>query len=160
MSVCRLLAPIAPFVSDWIHRELTGESVHLAPFVAPRGAGRRADLDARDGGDPDAGAAGPRGPRGGRDQGAPAAWRGWSASRPSVSEAALDPLVPLLAAELNVKRVEFATSGDELVTLEAKPNFRSLGKKFGKRTPLAAQAVAAFDERAATCLRARRAARR
>jgi len=30
------------------------------------------------------------------------------------------------------------------VTLEAKPNFRSLGKKFGKTTPLAAQAVAAF----------------
>jgi isoleucyl-tRNA synthetase len=50
----------------------------------------------------------------------------------------------LLAAELNVKKVEFATSGDALVTLEAKPNFRSLGKKFGKRTPLAAQAIAAF----------------
>jgi isoleucyl-tRNA synthetase len=31
------------------------------------------------------------------------------------------------------------------VTLEPKPNFRSLGKKFGKNTPLAAQAVAAFD---------------
>ena len=30
------------------------------------------------------------------------------------------------------------------MTLEAKPNFRALGKKFGKRTPLAAQAVAAF----------------
>jgi isoleucyl-tRNA synthetase len=44
-SVCRLLAPIAPFVSDWIHRELTGESVHLAPFVAPRAA-VGSDLDA------------------------------------------------------------------------------------------------------------------
>jgi len=31
------------------------------------------------------------------------------------------------------------------VTLEAKPNFRSLGKKFGKKTPLAAQAVSAFS---------------
>jgi isoleucyl-tRNA synthetase len=31
------------------------------------------------------------------------------------------------------------------VTLEARPNFRSLGKRFGKKTPLAAQAVAAFD---------------
>ncbi|MDQ2932145.1 MAG: isoleucine--tRNA ligase, partial [Gemmatimonadota bacterium] len=30
--VTRLLAPFAPFVSDWIHRELTGGSVHLAPF--------------------------------------------------------------------------------------------------------------------------------
>ena len=31
------------------------------------------------------------------------------------------------------------------MTLEAKPNFRALGKKFGKKTPLAAQAVAAFN---------------
>jgi len=57
----------------------------------------------------------------------------------------LEPLVPLLAAELNVKRVEFVSSGDDLVTLEAKPNFRSLGRKFGKRTPVAAKAVAGFS---------------
>jgi isoleucyl-tRNA synthetase len=37
-----------------------------------------------------------------------------------------------------------ATSADALVTLEAKPNFRSLGKKFGKQTPLAAEAVSHF----------------
>ena len=30
------------------------------------------------------------------------------------------------------------------MTLEAKPNFRALGKKFGKETPLAAAAVAAL----------------
>ena len=77
--------------------------------------------------------------------------REWCASRRTCAEAALEPLLPLLAAELNVKQVEFATSGDALVTLEAKPNFRALGKKFGKKTPLAAQAVAAFDERAAAC---------
>jgi isoleucyl-tRNA synthetase len=63
---------------------------------------------------------------------------------PKAGEAALRPLVPLLAAELNVKAVEFVGSADTLVRLEAKPNYRSLGKKFGKATPLAAQAVAAF----------------
>ncbi len=41
-------------------------------------------------------------------------------------------LVPLLAAELNVKSVELATSADALVSLEAKPNFRALGQRFGK----------------------------
>jgi len=40
--------------------------------------------------------------------------------------------------------VDFATSADALVTMEAKPNFRSLGKKFGKKTPLAAEAIKAF----------------
>jgi isoleucyl-tRNA synthetase len=53
-------------------------------------------------------------------------------------------LLPILASELNVKQVEIASSGDALVTLEAKPNFRALGKKFGKKTPLAAEAVARF----------------
>ena len=45
----------------------------------------------------------------------------------------------MLATELNIKSIEIATSGDALVTLEAKPNFRALGKKFGKKTPLAAK---------------------
>jgi isoleucyl-tRNA synthetase len=57
-------------------------------------------------------------------------------------------MVPLLAAELNVKEVEFAKTGDALVRLEAKPNFRSLGKRFGKATPLAAEAVAALTSEA------------
>jgi isoleucyl-tRNA synthetase len=56
----------------------------------------------------------------------------------------LRSLVPLLMSELNVKRVDFATSADDFVTLEAKPNFRTLGKKFGKDTPAAAAAVAAL----------------
>ena len=51
----------------------------------------------------------------------------------------------LLAAELNVKRVEFVTSTDALVSLEAKANFRALGKKFGKETPLVAEVVGALS---------------
>ncbi len=143
-SVCRLLAPICPFVTDWIHRELTGESVHLAPFRLDRADAIDPALD-----------------------GAMAAIRTLSrlgravredvgikvrqplarmvCVAPTVPEAVVAPLVSLLEAELNVKRVEFAASGDALVSLEAKPNFRSLGKKFGKRTPRAAQAIAALD---------------
>jgi isoleucyl-tRNA synthetase len=63
---------------------------------------------------------------------------------PKMSESSLAPLLPILASELNVKRVEVATSADALVTLEAKANFRALGKKFGKQTPLAAEAVSSF----------------
>jgi isoleucyl-tRNA synthetase len=143
VSVCCLLAPIAPFVSDWIHRELTGESVHLAPFVTARSERVDPTLDA------------------GMHAIRTLARLGRAAREeigikvrqplarlicvaPNVSEAGLAPLVSLLAAELNVKQVDFASSGDALVTLEAKPNFRSLGKKFGKRTPAAAQAVASF----------------
>jgi isoleucyl-tRNA synthetase len=67
---------------------------------------------------------------------------------PGARSAELDAFEPLLKAELNVKRVEWAQSGDALVRLEAKPNFRALGKRFGKATPLAAQAVAALPPEA------------
>jgi isoleucyl-tRNA synthetase len=144
VSVCRLLAPFAPFVSDWVHRELTGESVHLAPFVAPRREPVDATLDdamrairtiARLG-------------RAAREEAGIKVRQPLSRMvcvAPNLPEAVLEQLLPLAAAELNLKQVELATSGDSLVTLEPKPNFRSLGKKFGKNTPLAAQAVAAFD---------------
>src|SRR5204862_7189099 len=61
-----------------------------------------------------------------------------------VDQPRLEALVPLRAAELNVKSVEFAKSGDAFVSLRAKPNFRALGKKFGKQTPLAAATIAAL----------------
>ena len=143
VSVCRLLAPFAPFVSDWIHRELTGVSVHLAPFVIDREGMQDGALDAA----MDAIRTLARLGRAVRED------IGIKVRQPlgrmvcvapSVSDAALAPLIPLLAAELNVKHVSFANSGDALVTLEAKANFRALGKRFGKKTPLAAQAVAAF----------------
>src|SRR6185503_9697106 len=37
VSATRLLAPAAPFIADWVHRALTGTSVHLAPFPVDRG---------------------------------------------------------------------------------------------------------------------------
>ena len=140
---CRLLAPFAPFVTDHLHRELSGASVHLAPYVREpvaandpalemlmssvrtlatlgRAARERAKINVRQ-----------------------------PLSRmvcvsPRVSAAALEPLLHVLADELNIKSIEVATSGDALVSLEAKPNFRALGRKFGKKTPLAAEAVSRF----------------
>ncbi len=147
VTVCRLLAPVCPFLTDWMHRALTTESVHLAPFAASASAIRDAVLEA------------------GMEQIRMLAKLGHAARDeaavkvrqplgrlvcvvPSASAAALAELEPLLRSELNVKRVEFLSSGDALVRLEAKPNFRSLGKRFGKRTPLAAQAVAVLSSEA------------
>jgi isoleucyl-tRNA synthetase len=143
VSVCRLLAPFTPFVSDWVHRELTGESVHLAPYVTALPMASEPELDSA----MDAIRTLARLGRAAREEIGIRVRQPLGrlvCVAPRVSEAALEPLVPLLAAELNVKGVEFARSGDDLVTLEAKPNFRALGKKFGKGTPVAAQAVAGF----------------
>jgi isoleucyl-tRNA synthetase len=149
---CRLLAPFAPFITDWVHRELTRGSVHLAPFT--RGVPGAIDVDlersmahirtlATLG-------------RAAREE------AGVKVRQPLAQmvcvvplhggakggERMLDELSPLLAAELNIKKVRFISSADDLVTLKARPNFRSLGKKFGKETPLAAQAVQALGSEA------------
>jgi isoleucyl-tRNA synthetase len=152
VGACRLLAPFTPFTSDWIHRELTGESVHLAPFVSPLvgtpDPGLEAGMDAIR-------TLATLG-RAAREEAA--AKTGQPLVRKvrqplsrvvcvvpaNLGSRSVPLLLDLLAAELNVKRVELATSADALVTLEAKPNFRSLGKKFGKSTPAAAQAVSAL----------------
>ena len=146
VSVCRLLAPIAPFVSDWIHRQLIGTSVHLAPFISERPAVTSADAGLQS-----AMAAVRTLARLGRAAREEAGIRVRQpltrlvCVAPKVAEIELELLVGLIKAELNVKEVDFATSADALVTLEAKPNFRSLGKKFGKKTPLAAEAIKAFS---------------
>ncbi|HYD54248.1 MAG TPA: isoleucine--tRNA ligase, partial [Gemmatimonadaceae bacterium] len=126
----RLLAPFCPFLSDWLHRELVGASVHLAPFVREAAPAVDAALEARMAAVRTIAALG----RAARED------RGLKVRQPlgrlvcvapGLTEQDLAPLVHLLAAELNVKRVEFATSGAQLVRLEAKANFRSLGKRFG-----------------------------
>ena len=147
---CRLLAPIAPFLTDWVHYELEGNSVHLAPYVRSTGTDRDVRLErtmehirmlstlgraARE----DAGVkvrqplarmvcVVPRSPVGAEADGVE-----------------LSALVPLLSGELNVRDVSFLSSADALVSLEAKANFRNLGKKFGKATPLAAKGIEALS---------------
>ena len=139
----RLLAPFAPFFTDWMHRQLTGTSVHLAPFTraspAPRDPALEAAMDA-------VRRLATLG-RAAREEAkikVRQPLRSAICVAPTVDQRLLEQLLPLLAAELNVKRIEFAKTGGALVTLKAKANFRSLGKRFGKKTPLAAAAIAAF----------------
>ncbi|HVF40898.1 MAG TPA: isoleucine--tRNA ligase [Gemmatimonadaceae bacterium] len=150
---CRLLAPIAPFLSDWMHNEITGESVHLAPYVRDKPDDRSPPLESAMEHIRTLSTLG----RAAREDAGVRVRQPLATMVcvvPTISparkqtEADLEELVPLLAGELNVKRVSFLSSADALVTLEAKANFRSLGKKFGKNTPLAAQAVAALGSEA------------
>jgi len=143
--VARLLAPIAPFVTDWIHRELMGTSVHLAAYVRGAGASteRRPALERGMAEVRELATLG----RAAREEAGvnvrkPLARVVCVVPRESVAD--VEPLLALLQAELNVKEVVLATSAADLVTLEARPNFRALGKKFGKATPRAAQAVQAL----------------
>jgi len=140
---CRLLAPFAPFLTDWIHRELTGEPVHAESYLRPHpdvidtsleGAMQTIRSLATLG-------------RAAREE------AGVRVRQPlarlvcvlpdgsGVLAAQLGDLVPLLATELNIKTIEFSAPDEHFVTLQGRPNFRTLGKKFGKDTPAAAAAV-------------------
>jgi isoleucyl-tRNA synthetase len=55
-------------------------------------------------------------------------------------------LVALVAEELNVRAMDVLSGdGNDLVDYTVKPNFRSLGKRFGKITPTVAAAVTSAD---------------
>jgi len=146
VAVSRLLAPAAPFASDWIHRAITGESVHLARF--PESGGRERDRAAETRMDAirrlaSAGRAARetmgvrvRQPLGRMKIALP------FPLEPGQADSA--ELLRLLRTELNVRAVEIATDDRELVRLVAKPDFRALGARFGKQTPSVAKAVQAL----------------
>ncbi|OFW61946.1 MAG: isoleucine--tRNA ligase [Actinobacteria bacterium RBG_16_64_13] len=58
--------------------------------------------------------------------------------------AAVESLAAVVAEELNVKAIEYVASASELVTYVIKPNYRTLGPRFGKNMPAVAEAVAAL----------------
>ena len=144
---CRLLAPFAPFVSDWIHTELTGASVHLASYT--RGTTRQR-AGTSDGGSavltgritPDA--ALERAMRAARTLTTLGRAARETASlkvrqplgamtcvAPGVDPAWHAMIAPLVEAELNIKRVTFVDSAADWVRLEGKANFPVLGKIVG-----------------------------
>jgi isoleucyl-tRNA synthetase len=57
----------------------------------------------------------------------------------------IERLADLVRAELNVKELEFVSEEGELVRYVAKPNYRSLGPRFGRLMPQAAAAIEALD---------------
>jgi isoleucyl-tRNA synthetase len=59
--------------------------------------------------------------------------------------AAIEARADLVTAELNVKELAFVSDESALVSYTAKPNYRALGPRFGKRMPQVAAAVAALD---------------
>lgn len=144
VTTSRLLAPAAPFVSDWIHRTLEGSSVHLASFPIDAG---RLDIEL--------------------DRAMDAVRRLASLGRAAretatirvrqplatmqvamprdISAAHFALLEPLLRAETNVRTIEVVASDASLVRLRAKGNFRALGKRFGKQTPVVASAILTLD---------------
>ena len=138
-TVAVLLAPAAPFTSDWLHRALQGTSVHLARFPVFQGRYDPARHGAMDAvrrlaslgrSARESATLRVRQPLARLKVAVPAAVRG----------AEFDALLPLLASETNVKAIDVVSSDEDLVRLRGKANFRTLGKRFGAEV----QAVVAY----------------
>jgi isoleucyl-tRNA synthetase len=141
VAAVRLLAPAAPFIADWVHRALTGASVHLAPFPADRGHREPELLAAMTTVRRLASLA--RAARESRNLRVRQPLARMQLAVPAAAQGpALSDLLDMLAAEVNVKTVQVVASDHDLVRLRGKANFRTLGKRYGKDTPRAAAAVA------------------
>jgi isoleucyl-tRNA synthetase len=144
VTVAKLLAPFTPFLADEIYDNLDGSepSVHLSDFPV---AGER------DRGLEEAMAVARQAVRLGLAARAQAKVKVRQPLRAAVivatgdERAAIERFSGLVREELNVRELRFVSGADELGELEVKPNYRTLGPRFGKEMPLVAAAVAALE---------------
>jgi isoleucyl-tRNA synthetase len=146
----RLLAPFMPFITDEVHERLVSDldpsavdSVHLQPW--PDADHAAVDPQLRE-----QMALVRRLVELGRAARAESAVRiRQPLARALVSaagwEALGEELRQHIADELNVRALDALTSAGDLVEVAIKPNFRSLGKRHGERTPKVAAAIQAAD---------------
>jgi isoleucyl-tRNA synthetase len=154
LEVVALLAPFTPFLAEEIHLNLAGgageelgelpDSVHLRDFPQLDAALADPELEA-------AMEAVRLTVELGRAARAQAKAKVRQPLRRAVivandaERAAIQARAALVTDELNVKELDFVSDESELVSYEVKPNYRSLGPRFGKHMPQVAAAVAALD---------------
>jgi isoleucyl-tRNA synthetase len=154
LGTTKMLAPFTPFLADEIYRNLQGgadgefgeapDSVHLADFPEVDEALLDRELEAGM-------AAVQRTVRLGHAARSAGKVKVRQPLRRAVivanedERASIEGLADLVTAELNVLDLDFVSEEGELVTYTVKPNYRTLGPRFGKNMPQVAAAVAALD---------------
>ncbi len=143
-TLVKLLAPFCPFVADEIYDNLDGSepSVHLTDFPEPLGRDQSLE-DAM------------TTARGTVRLGLAARAQSRLKVRQPLHAAvvvatgrereAIERLSAIVRQELNVRELRFVSEADELGEVEVKPNYRSLGPRFGKLMPTVAAAIAGLN---------------
>ena len=153
VTVAQLLAPFTPFIADEIYDNLVGAepSVHLCDFPVARERDRELEH---------AMAVARETVRLGLAARGQAKLKVRQPLRAAVVVAtgrereAIERLESLVREELNVRELKFVSEADELGQVELKPNYRTLGPRYGKQMPLVAAAVNGLDAaHAASALR-------
>lgn len=149
-TVVLLMAPVAPFVSDMLYRDLNGgqdtPSVHLADFPTAHSEYINKDLEEQ------------------MDVAQRVTSMGLALRRkakikvrqplpelmiPALDERQYDDIKSmssLLMSELNVKNLKIVSSDDGILVKRVKPDFKKLGPKFGKDMKKVAAAISALTQ--------------
>ena len=133
-GICRICAPVIPYITEEIYKNLTGEvSVHLADFPIANESHINEEIETK------------------MDLVRDLISLGRNARedvkikvRQPISEVIVDgkneklihDLVPLIEEELNVKKVTFVNDLSSYMNLEVKPNFKICGKLLGSNMKL------------------------
>ncbi len=146
VTVAKLTAPFTPFIADEIYDNLDGTeaSVHLCDFPDVSPTQRDLELEFAMKTARDTVRLG-HGARGQSKLKVRQPLRAAVVVAAGREREAIERLGDLVREELNVHEVRFVTNADELGELEIKPNYRTLGPRFGKQMPLVAAAVAGLD---------------
>ncbi len=144
LTVARLLAPFCPFVADEIYDNLDGSetSVHLTDFPEP--GARDTELEERMTVVRETVRLG-LAARGQAKIKIRQPLRAAVVVATGFEREAIERLASVVQDELNVHELRFVSEADELGEIEVKPNYRTLGPRFGKQMPLVAAAVASLD---------------
>jgi len=150
VTTTKLMAPFCPFVADAMYQNLVvahdpaaQPSVHLAEWPARTGRDDPS-LVAAMAAVRDAVSLGRAGRKDAKIRVRQPLAEAVVACSPSAAEA-MTRHVALIADELNVKDVRFVSDPVELVEVVVKPNYRTLGPRFGKAMPKVAKAFADLD---------------
>jgi len=143
-TIAKLLAPFCPFIADELYDNLDGAagSVHLCDF--PIAGDRDLALE-------DAMETARETVRLGQAARAKAKIKLRQPLRAAIVVAtgrereAIERLAEMVRDELNVHELRFVSDADELGEVEIKPNYRTLGPRFGKQMPIVAAAIAGLD---------------
>ncbi|MBV9798001.1 MAG: class I tRNA ligase family protein, partial [Solirubrobacterales bacterium] len=153
VTVAKLLAPFCPFLADEIYDNLDGAepSVHLCDF--PEAGARDRELEAVMAVARQTVALG-LAARGQAKLKVRQPLRAAVVVATGFEREAIERTAEIVREELNVRELRFVSEADELGQVEVKPNYRTLGPRFGKHMPLVAAAIAGLDPaRAAGTLR-------
>ncbi len=153
-TLCKLMAPVAPFFADWLFNNLnavtgrfTNESVHHTDFPKTNEAVIDIDLEKRMQLAQDISSLilSLRKSKKVNLKVRQPLQKVFIPAMDSTMEARIKKVEDIIKAETNIKEVDILSAENDFIQKKAKANFKTLGKKLGAKMKWAAEQIAAFD---------------